>query len=165
MLDVLLRDAAALPLPALRELADIAAADHRYADRAAAVRLEVVRAELAAATAGGAAPADRVDRLPPGWDGTHDAAARDLVVRALRSVTGTRFEAVLRVAGRFAVEGPIRAVEAEVAAFVTDWLANPGRPYDPGRWPDGGRFADLLCDRLTRQVADNPARTREVASR
>ena len=187
LLDVLLGASGTLPLPTLRDLDRVTGSDHRRADRAPAVRLELVTAEVAAAGRDGTgrdgagqdgAGRDGTGRdgagrdgattrvpPPPGWDETHDAAAQEIVARGLRAATGPRFDAVLRVAAAFAVPVPIGAVSTAVAAFVEDWVSHPDRPYDPSRWPDGSRFVDLLCDRLTRQVAQSPGRAAEIGSR
>ncbi len=180
LLDVLLGASGTLPLPTLRDLDRVTGSDHRRADRAPAVRLELVTAEVAAAGRDGTgrdgagqdgAGRDGTGRdgagrdgattrvpPPPGWDETHDAAAQEIVARGLRAATGPRFDAVLRVAAAFAVPVPIGAVSTAVAAFVEDWVSHPDRPYDPSRWPDGSRFVAESTTEVRYRLAEQRLR-------
>lgn len=155
-----------LPVPVLRRLDQATRTGGRYGERAATVRLALLAAEVAAAVAGDVPSIEAVPPLPPSEQRATQAAECQRVVAAgLSTAAGTRFDAVLRVAARFGVPVSMEETKEATAAFVTDWLNYSDRRYDPACWPDGNRFVDLLSDRLTQQVTEDPGCAAEIGAR
>ena len=132
-------------------------------DRVASVRHALLAAEVHGAPAHGTVATEKAPALPADiWGAAERDAAADLVARTLAHAAPVRFEAVLRVAGRFGVE--VRPTQVKDAAhdFVVDWASHPERRYDASLWPCGEQLTYLLHDELERRVARSDRDARAV---
>jgi len=134
-----------------------AATSRNLMDRAAPVRLHLLRAELREI---GRQPQVRPEGLPvigpAGWAERDEGAAVDLLVHALRAAAPELFEVLLRLAARFGVRPPLPLLEPGLERFIEHWAAHPGLYYDPDLWADGDGVEERLRALLGRWLEDRP---------
>jgi hypothetical protein len=146
------------PVETLRMLDDLARSGQVPADRAASVRVALIRAELSLAASSAEASPSKLPPLGRGqWTDAHQADAEDAVVAALRRARPAGFEAVLRVAQRVGLRVNLGAVGPSVEAFIEDWAAQLNRDHHIRAWPCGPELEDRLVDALNGRVPHDRA--------
>ena len=151
-------------------LLDAAAAAGRVPSSAAAIRLALLRTEMAAAEKGAAAREERLAPLPGAASGstggasadTGDGSGADMVVNALGTAPNESVDALLKVAWRHRISVPVAAWADRAEAFGAWWATRPDLPCDPARWPDQTGMLLLLRDQLSSQLS--PSSDRRAAA-
>src|SRR5204862_1632594 len=111
----------------LVDLDALAVAGQLPADRIAAVRLALIRAELARVTHDPGSPVDPLTDLPAGvWQPAQVLETEELVARALEdSGRNSGFDARQRLAKQLDVVVRLERLGPVVDAFVADWADHP----------------------------------------
>nr|WP_221381715.1 GTPase-associated protein 1-related protein [Actinoplanes polyasparticus] len=119
------------------------------------VRIALISAELARASASGTAEDLKLPPLPAGmWTEQHAARCAELVPDELVTWRGARsFEAVLRVAARFDLRYDVDVAGEAVHEFMAHWADHPHERYRPDAWGVAGptlraRLHSTLLDRV-----------------
>ena len=134
-----------------------AATSRNLMERAAPVRLHLLRAELREIDRQSQVRPEALPSIgPAGWDERAEGAAVDLLVHALRAAAPERFEVLLRLAARFGVRPPLPLLEPGLESFIDHWATHPGHYYDPDLWADGDGVEERLRALLGRWLEDRP---------
>ncbi len=151
-------------------LLDAAAAAGRVPSSATAIRLALLRTEMAAAEKGAAAREERLAPLPGAASArtggasadTGDGTGADMVINALGTASNESVDALLKVAWRHRISVPVAAWADRAEAFAAWWATRPDLPCDPARWPDQTGMLRLLRDQLSSQLS--PSSDRRAAA-
>ncbi|MFY1693293.1 GTPase-associated protein 1-related protein [Plantactinospora sp. WMMB782] len=162
IVDLLVEHGPEWPTEVLRQLHEASGAA-TFPHRGPTVRLALIEAELAEALGTGLVQTGPVSPPGPEFPGSdEEAAARALLTDTLRSADPVRFDAALRVCGRFGIQPEISKLQPSLRRFVLDWAEHPDRPYDPQLWAGRAEIEQLLRAELTERLAADPRRSREL---
>ncbi len=144
------------PQGILRHL-DAAGREGLLAGRAGAVRMALIRSEIAEANAGGSLYGALPQRLPPEeWSDAQTAAAEDLFVTELnKAVQPHVFNSLLCLAQRYRIPVTYSRIVDAGHRFIVDWANHPERPWRSEEWPCQAELEYQLIDELTMRVRDN----------
>ncbi|MEV6302266.1 GTPase-associated protein 1-related protein [Actinoplanes sp. NPDC051861] len=121
--------------------------------RAAAVRLALLRSEIRELTDGGTV---RPGTLAEIEDSAWRPDASDRLADAMRMAPPEPFEALLRLSARFGVAPQQTMLEPGLQSFVEHWLQHPELNYYSGDWAGGDEVEHKLKVLLNRRVEDDP---------
>ncbi|MGC5334480.1 GTPase-associated protein 1-related protein [Micromonospora sp. DT62] len=154
IVDLLVATAPQWPVDVLRGLDDVSRAAS-FPHRGAAVRLALVDAELREVMSSDTVRADRAAPTD-GWTPTDEARALGPITEAMRAAEPLRFEALLRLCGRFGLRPPLTGLQPGLDRFVLDWADHPERAYQFPLWACAEGVERLLRQELGQRLTAEP---------
>lgn len=154
IVDLLVEAAPRWPVDVLRGLDDVSRAA-TFPHRGATVRLALIDAELREALASGTVH-ERAAPSTDGWTRADEARALGPISEALRVAEPRRFEALLRLCGRFGLKPPLGGLQPGLERFVLDWADHPDRAYRTEAWACAEGVERLLRRELGQRLAAEP---------
>jgi hypothetical protein len=136
---------------------DAVGCDGLIPGKAAEVRIALIICEIGTARTAGRVFDEPLGDLPADeWLEEHGDQVFRMFVEALTAgVSGAVFEALLRVAKRFAVEVHPDDLGESGSAFIRYWAEHPGR-FQPRSWPQHSAMVARLEKELTWRVGQDP---------
>ncbi|MFR9775146.1 GTPase-associated protein 1-related protein [Micromonospora sp. MS34] len=155
IVDLLVEAADQWPAAVLRDL-DRASRAVTFPHRGVAVRAALIDAERREALATGRVLAEPAPPAPDGWSGVEEARAVAPLAEALRAARPARFDALLRLCGRFGLRPFVADLRPGVERFVLDWADHPEHPYQPQLWACAEEILRVLRHELGQRLTAEP---------